>query len=79
LFETICDTELLNVIGNTVVLMVLPQECGHRALNTLKKLYCEMMALSLSAEVIQKIRHCLNTGLVLGTAAFRDQVKALRS
>jgi hypothetical protein len=38
-----------------------------------------MMALSLSAEVNQKIRHCLNTGLVLGTEAFRDQVKALRN
>jgi hypothetical protein len=59
--------------------MVLPQECGHRTLNTLEKIYREMMAQSLSAEVIQKIRHCLNTGLVLGTADFRYQVKALRS
>ena len=37
-----------------------------------------MIAQSLSAEVIQKIRRCLNTGLVLGTKAFRDQVNALR-
>jgi putative transposase len=44
-----------------------------------QKIYRKMMAQSLSAEVIQKIRHCLNTGLVLGTADFRDQVKALRS
>jgi predicted DNA-binding protein (UPF0278 family) len=36
-----------------------------------------MMAQSLSAEVIQKIRHRLNTGLGLGTEAFRNQVKAL--
>ena len=43
-----------------------------------QKTYREMIAQSLSAEVIQKIRHCLNTGLVLGTAAFRDQVDALR-
>jgi hypothetical protein len=44
-----------------------------------QKIYREMVAQSLSAEVIQKIRHCLNTGLVLGTADFRDQVKALCS
>tara|TARA_R110002072_G_scaffold31735_15_gene97657 strand:+ start:5582 stop:5839 length:258 start_codon:yes stop_codon:yes gene_type:complete len=44
-----------------------------------QKNYREMMAQSLSADVIQTIRHCLNTGLVLGTEAFRDQVKALRS
>jgi putative transposase len=42
-------------------------------------IYREIMAQSLSAEVIQKIRHCLNTGLALGTADFRDQVNALRS
>jgi putative transposase len=44
-----------------------------------QKIYREMMAQSLSAEVIQKIRHGLNTGLVLGTADFRGPVKALRS
>ncbi|MFT7244972.1 MAG: hypothetical protein ACI82A_002337 [Candidatus Azotimanducaceae bacterium] len=49
--------------------LVLSQQCGHR----------EMMAQSLAAEVVQKIRHCLNTGLVLGTDAFRDQVNALRN
>jgi len=38
-----------------------------------------MMAQSLSAEVIQKIRHRLNNRLVLGTEAFRNQVKALRN
>ena len=44
-----------------------------------QKIYREMIAQSLSAEVIQKIRHCLNTGLELGTEAFRDQVNARRN
>jgi hypothetical protein len=38
-----------------------------------------MMAQSLSAKVIKKIRHRFNNGLVLGTKAFRNQVKALRN
>ena len=29
-------------------------------------------------ETVSKIRHCINTGLVLGTDKFRDQVKQLR-
>ena len=44
-----------------------------------QKIYRETIAQSLSSEVVQKIRHCLNTGLVLGTEAFRDQVNALRN
>ncbi len=32
----------------------------------------------LSVEAIHKIRHCLNTGIVLGNEAFREQVAALR-
>jgi hypothetical protein len=57
-----------------------PEYLGHIENETERpKRYREMMAQSLSAEVIQKIRHYLNTGLVLGTADFRDQVKALRS
>jgi len=57
-----------------------PEHLGLGEIGTERqKLYCEMMALSISAEVIQKIRHCLNTGLTLGTEAFRDQVKALRN
>ena len=44
-----------------------------------QKIYREMIAQSLSAEVIQKIRHCLNTGLVLDTVAFCDQVNARRN
>jgi hypothetical protein len=39
----------------------------------------EMMAQSLSVKAIQKVQHCLNTKLALGTADFRDPVKALRS
>lgn len=44
-----------------------------------QKIYRETIAHPLSAEVVQKIRHCLNTGLVLGTEAFREQVNALRN
>jgi hypothetical protein len=43
-----------------------------------QKIYRKRIAQSLSAEVIQKIRHRLNTRLALSTEAFRDQVKALR-
>jgi len=41
--------------------------------------YRELMSQVLSADVIQKIRHCLNKSLVLGTEVFRDQVDALRN
>ena len=34
---------------------------------------------SLSAEVMAKVRHCARTGLVLGTEAFREQVRQLRN
>ncbi len=44
-----------------------------------QKIYRETIAQSLTSETIQKIRHCLNTGLVLGTQDFRDQINALRS
>ncbi len=40
--------------------------------------YRNLISQTLSAEVIQKIRHCANTGIVLGTESFREQVKALR-
>jgi hypothetical protein len=33
----------------------------------------------LDMNTIAKIRHCTNTGLVLGTDKFRDQVAALRN
>ena len=32
----------------------------------------------MSTETVSKIRHCINTGLVLGTDRFREQVKELR-
>lgn len=41
--------------------------------------YRALVSEALSAEVVQKIRHCVNTGLVLGTEIFRDQVESLRS
>lgn len=41
--------------------------------------YRALVSQALSVEVVQKIRHCLNTGLVLGTERFREQVKTLRS
>jgi hypothetical protein len=34
---------------------------------------------ALDIDTIAKIRHCTNTGLVLGTEKFRDQIAALRS
>ena len=34
---------------------------------------------ALDADVIAKIRHCVNTGLVLGTEAFRNQVASMRN
>ena len=41
--------------------------------------YRDIISNTLPIEVIQKIRHCLNTGLVLGTEDFRSQVEALRN
>jgi putative transposase len=42
------------------------------------KAYQSIIGEVLTIETISKIRHCLNTGLVLGTEAFRDQVATLR-
>ena len=42
-----------------------------------QKKYRELMRENLNAEVIAKIRHCVNTGLVLGTEKFRSQVQKL--
>jgi len=33
----------------------------------------------LNADVIAKIRHCVNTGLVLGTEIFRNQVASMHN
>lgn len=42
------------------------------------KAYQHLMDEVLPVESINKIRHCLNTGLVQGTEVFRDQVAKLR-
>ena len=39
----------------------------------------EMIADAVNGELLAKIRHCSNKGLVLGTEAFREQVQRLRS
>lgn len=44
-----------------------------------QKVYRNLMDEKLPLDVIHKIRHCLNTGLVLGSEKFRDQVDSLRS
>ena len=41
------------------------------------RIYKRLLDELLAAETINKIRHCLNTGLVLDTEAFREQVAAL--
>ncbi len=41
--------------------------------------YRELVSTSIPTEVIAKIRHCTNTGLVLGTEKFREQVESLRT
>jgi putative transposase len=38
-----------------------------------------MTAEAVNGELLAKIRHCSNTGLVLGTEAFREQVQRLRN
>ena len=44
-----------------------------------QKAWRMQVAQALDIDTIAKIRHCTNTGLVLGTEKFRDQVAALRS
>ena len=39
----------------------------------------ELIKETLDIEVIAKVRHCANTGLVLGTETFREQVRLLRN
>lgn len=39
--------------------------------------YRTLIGQTMDAEVLAKIRHCSNTGLVLGTDRFREQVKGL--
>jgi hypothetical protein len=44
-----------------------------------QKVWRTQVAEALDIDTIAKIRHCTNTGLVLGTEQFRNQVAALRS
>ena len=39
----------------------------------------ELIKETLDIEVMAKVRHCANTGLVLGTETFREQVQRLRN
>jgi putative transposase len=39
----------------------------------------ELVGKALNIETLAKIRHCANTGLVLGTESFREQVQQLRA
>jgi putative transposase len=39
----------------------------------------ELITKTLDIEVLAKVRHCANTGLVLGTESFRQQVRRLRN
>ena len=41
--------------------------------------YRKLVVEAMDAEVIAKIRHCVNTSLVLGTDSFREQVSAMLS
>jgi putative transposase len=40
--------------------------------------YRAQVSESLSMEAIAKIRHCINTGLVLGFDTFREQIASMR-
>lgn len=44
-----------------------------------QKAYRELVSARMSVEVVHKVRHCLNTGRVLGTEVFREQIAALRN
>jgi len=44
-----------------------------------RKNYRTLIGEALPAKAIAKIRHCANTGLVLGTETFREQVAAMRT
>ena len=49
------------------------------SLNNRQETYRDKTGVSISTEAIAKIRHCENTGLVLGTEEFRAQVEAMRT
>ena len=43
-----------------------------------QKMYRDKVSTTLSLDVTDKLQHCLNTGLIVGTDAFRGQIEALR-
>ena len=43
-----------------------------------QSVYRDLVSKTLDSGVVTKIRHCVNTGLILGTESFRNQVAALR-
>ena len=45
---------------------------------TRQRAWCALVSDSLEIDVLAKIRQCANTGLVLGTETFRNQVRRLR-
>ena len=49
------------------------------SLNNRQETYRDRIGVAISTETIAKIRHCANTGLVLGTEEFRAQVEAMRA
>jgi len=44
-----------------------------------QSVYRDLVNESIDKDLVAKIRHCTNTGLVLGTQHFRDQVAQMRS
>jgi len=44
-----------------------------------QRTYRELIKESIEIELIAKIRHCANTGLILGSELFREQVEQMRS
>ena len=46
--------------------------------NPRQQAYRKLISSTIPTEVTTKIRHCANTGLVLGTEKFREQVEAMR-
>ena len=54
--------------------LALGENCGRR-----QDAWQKLVGEALNIEVLAKIRHCVNTGLVLGTETFREQVCRLRS
>ena len=66
-------------LGNQVAMLTphpLYLSLGDSQMARMKK-YQELISTSLGADVIAKIRHCANKGLILGTEKFRQQFEEL--